>query len=59
MASNTIATLRLYRNVLKLHRRCLPDDMRKLGDEYVKSEWRLHKKVTGPMQQKFLDGWGM
>lgn len=34
----------LYRHILKLHR-LLPSEMRTLGDNYVKTEFNLHKKV--------------
>lgn len=38
----------LYRRVLRSHRR-LPNEMRVLGDEYVKSEFRAHRTVENPM----------
>lgn len=34
----------LYRHVLKLHR-LLPAEMRVIGDNYVKTEFRLHRSV--------------
>ncbi|KIY53786.1 ACN9-domain-containing protein [Fistulina hepatica ATCC 64428] len=37
----------LYRHILRAHRR-LPDEMRSLGDAYVKSEFRRHQEVTNP-----------
>ena len=39
----------LYRRLLRAHRRCLPRDMRLLGDEYIKSEFRAHREVENPM----------
>lgn len=49
--------LRLYRHILQQHR-ALPPQMRKLGNEYVKSEFSLHKSVTKEIQlKKFYDAW--
>lgn len=42
--------LALYRRVLRAHRRHLPREMRLLGDEYVKREFRAHKAVENPAQ---------
>lgn len=39
----------LYRRLLRTHRRFLPKDMRLLGDEYVKTEFRAHRKVDNPV----------
>ncbi|CAH0026405.1 unnamed protein product [Clonostachys rhizophaga] len=38
----------LYRRILRAHRKHLPADMRVLGDEYVKAEFRAHRKVDNP-----------
>lgn len=38
----------LYRRLLRAHRRHLPQQMRLLGDEYVKAEFRAHKTVDNP-----------
>lgn len=40
--------LRLYYNILKLHRRKLPGQFRKLGDIYVKQEFRQHHINPNP-----------
>lgn len=40
--------LPLYRRILKAHRKYLPAEMRLLGDEYVKSEFRAHRNVDNP-----------
>ena len=34
--------LRLYYNILKLHRRKLPPSMRSIGDLYVRQEFKHH-----------------
>ena len=36
--------LKLYRSILRLHR-FLPAELRVLGDNYVKNEFRLHRQV--------------
>ncbi len=36
--------LKLYRGILRLHR-LLPVELRVLGDNYVKNEFRLHRQV--------------
>ncbi|OBT73887.1 hypothetical protein VF21_08270 [Pseudogymnoascus sp. 05NY08] len=48
----------LYRRLLRAHRRCLPREMRVLGDEYVKGEFRAHREVENPMHIiGFLTEW--
>ncbi|KAJ1428994.1 hypothetical protein B484DRAFT_348368 [Ochromonadaceae sp. CCMP2298] len=50
--------LGLYRNILKFHKDRLPLEMRKLGDEYVRNEFRLHKSTTKPEQLRdFFGAW--
>lgn len=39
----------LYRRLLRVHRKKLPPQMRLLGDEYVKSEFRAHRNVDNPI----------
>ena len=53
---------RLYRRLLRVHR-TLPDEMRFMGDSYVKSEFRLTRKTDNPLHiigllsqwKKYLD----
>ena len=40
----------LYRSILRAHKRYLPQEMKGLGDSYVKSEFNLFKKVTNEEQ---------
>lgn len=48
----------LYRRLLRAHRKHLPSEMRVLGDEYIKSEFRAHKDVENPMHiVGFLTEW--
>jgi Complex1_LYR-like len=52
------AALSLYRNILKAHKRHLPYEMKELGDSYVKSEFKLFKKVTDQGQlDQFYSAW--
>ncbi|KAF8220430.1 ACN9-domain-containing protein [Tricholoma matsutake] len=47
----------LYRRLLRAHR-FLPTEMRSLGDDYVKAEFRRHKQVTNPAHIiGFLSQW--
>ena len=39
----------LYRRLLRSHRKHLDPQMRLLGDEYIKSEFRSHRNVENPM----------
>ncbi|KAK0673364.1 putative mitochondrial acetate non-utilizing protein 9 precursor [Cercophora samala] len=48
----------LYRRLLRAHRRHLPAEMRLLGDEYVKAEFRAHRSVENPVHLiGFLTEW--
>ena len=38
----------LYRRLLRAHRKHLPSEMRLLGDEYIKAEFRAHRDVDNP-----------
>lgn len=50
--------LSLYRKILKAHKDHLPAEMRSLGDAYVKSEFKLHKKVENTAQlDAFFTAW--
>ncbi|KAL8797691.1 MAG: hypothetical protein Q9195_000043 [Heterodermia aff. obscurata] len=50
----------LYRRLFRTHRKFLPPEMRLLGDEYVKSEFRAHQKTENPMHIiGFLTEWQM
>ncbi|OKL55679.1 Succinate dehydrogenase assembly factor 3, mitochondrial [Talaromyces atroroseus] len=48
----------LYRRLLRVHRKKLPVEMRLLGDEYVKSEFRAHRNIDNPIHiVGFLTEW--
>ncbi|KAK0618274.1 hypothetical protein B0T17DRAFT_331817 [Bombardia bombarda] len=38
----------LYRRILRAHRKFLPSEMRLLGDEFIKAEFRLHRNIDNP-----------
>ncbi|KAF6086775.1 succinate dehydrogenase complex assembly factor 3 [Phyllostomus discolor] len=46
----------LYRRILLLHR-VLPPDLKALGDQYVKDEFRRHKTVGSEEARRFLQEW--
>ncbi|TMW51832.1 hypothetical protein DOY81_003077 [Sarcophaga bullata] len=46
----------LYKTVLRLHRG-LPDELRELGDKYVRDEFRRHLKCTPMEAQLFMTEW--
>ncbi|OTB07613.1 hypothetical protein M426DRAFT_19945 [Hypoxylon sp. CI-4A] len=48
----------LYRRLFRAHRKHLPHEMRLLGDEYIKAEFRAHKNVDNPAHLiGFLTEW--
>ncbi|MCJ1357452.1 MAG: acetate non-utilizing protein 9 [Icmadophila ericetorum] len=50
----------LYRRLLRTHRKHLAREMRLLGDEYIKSEFRAHRNVENPVHIiGFLTEWQM
>lgn len=50
----------LYRRILRAHRHKLDPQMRLLGDEYVKAEFRAHRQVDNPIHIiGFLTEWQM
>lgn len=50
----------LYRRLLRTHRKHLPKEMRLLGDEYIKSEFRSHRNIENPVHIiGFLSEWQM
>ena len=51
--------LQLYRSILKAHKKHLPSsEMKQLGDAYVKSEFKVFKKVHDTKQlNEFYNSW--
>ncbi|KAH8910726.1 ACN9-domain-containing protein [Coniochaeta sp. PMI_546] len=55
---NLLPPIPLYRRLLRAHRKHLPAEMRLLGDEYVKAEFRAHRNVENPVHLVgFLTEW--
>jgi len=46
----------LYKRILLLHR-FLPIDLRALGDQYVKDEFRRNKSASGEEVTRFMTEW--
>ncbi|XP_050992388.1 succinate dehydrogenase assembly factor 3, mitochondrial isoform X1 [Labeo rohita] len=46
----------LYKRILMLHR-FMPIDLRALGDQYVKDEFRRHKTASGEEVTRFMTEW--
>uniref|UniRef100_A0A8C5SKU5 Succinate dehydrogenase assembly factor 3 n=1 Tax=Laticauda laticaudata TaxID=8630 RepID=A0A8C5SKU5_LATLA len=46
----------LYKKILQLHR-VLPLELKALGDQYVKDEFRRHKSISPQEAQHFLQEW--
>lgn len=50
--------LKLYRAILRAHLHKLPSELRYLGDEYVKAEFKAHKSTDNPLYiVGFLTQW--
>lgn len=46
----------LYKRILMLHR-FMPIDLKALGDQYVKDEFRRHKSASPEQAQHFMKEW--
>lgn len=55
-AAPVIRVRTLYKRILVLHR-FLPIELRVLGDQYVKDEFKRHKSAHVDQAQLFLDEW--
>ncbi|KAK2829967.1 hypothetical protein Q5P01_017898 [Channa striata] len=56
-ASGHVSKVRsLYKKILVLHR-FLPIDLRALGDQYVKDEFRRHKRASAEEVKSFMAEW--
>ncbi|XP_076013381.1 succinate dehydrogenase assembly factor 3, mitochondrial [Genypterus blacodes] len=57
MATSRVSKVRsLYKRILVLHR-FLPIDLRALGDQYVKDEFRRHRGASAEEAQRFTSEW--
>ncbi|KAK4054044.1 hypothetical protein OIO90_003689 [Microbotryomycetes sp. JL221] len=58
VAKTLLPPLPLYRRLLRVHRKLLPAEMRVMGDEYVKAEFRRTKTTDNPLYiVGFLSEW--
>ena len=48
----------LYKSILKLHR-SMPLELRAMGDQYVKDEFKRHKDAEKDHANKFMDEWSV
>lgn len=57
-AEPLLPPLQLYRAILRAHHSKLPAELRFLGDEYVKAEFKAHKAIDNPLHiVGFLTQW--
>ncbi|CAK7894881.1 succinate dehydrogenase assembly factor 3, mitochondrial [[Candida] anglica] len=50
--------LELYKRILRAHAIKLPVELRSLGDQYVKAEFKAHQKIDNPLHiVGFLTQW--
>ncbi|WPK25056.1 hypothetical protein PUMCH_002357 [Australozyma saopauloensis] len=57
-AEPLLPPLKLYRAILRAHVHKLPKELRYLGDEYVKAEFKAHKSTDNPLYiVGFLTQW--
>ncbi|POY74987.1 hypothetical protein BMF94_1963 [Rhodotorula taiwanensis] len=58
LAKELLPPLPLYRRLLRVHRKVLPVEMRLMGDEYVKAEFRRTRSTDNPLHiVGFLSEW--
>lgn len=50
--------LRLYKTILRLHQ-SLPQELRDLGNQYVREEFRRHKKAEAQFVTNFMIEWSV
>lgn len=57
-AEPVLPPLALYKAILRAHIHKLPAELRPLGDQYVKSEFKAHKSIDNPLHIiGFLTQW--
>ncbi|CAF0809529.1 unnamed protein product [Rotaria sordida] len=53
-----LTVLRLYKTILRLHR-SLPHELRELGNQYVRSEFRRHTNAKPEFVPNFMLEWSV
>ena len=56
LMKHTLLVQSLYRAILRTHMR-LPDQLRTVGDSYVKEEFKHHKQAGPEQTRQFLEEW--
>ncbi|GAA5844100.1 hypothetical protein JCM11251_001821 [Rhodosporidiobolus azoricus] len=57
-AAELLPPLQLYRRLLRVHRKVLPRELRVMGDDYVKDEFRRTRSTDNPLHiVGFLSEW--
>lgn len=56
MTTHTLKVRLLYKTILKLHRG-LPSELKQLGDEYTRSEFKRHKGCSVQEATIFMSTW--
>ena len=49
---------RLYKIIFRLHK-SLPDELREIGNGYVRNEFKLHKNASPEHVKTFMSEWGV
>jgi hypothetical protein len=57
-AQHRITVLRLYKTILRLHQ-SLPNELRDLGNQYVRDEFRRHKNAQPEFVTNFMIEWSV
>jgi Complex1_LYR-like len=55
--SSALIAKSLYRSLLRAHQTHLSQEMRQVGDAYIKAEFRLHKSASPKQAQTFITEW--
>ena len=57
-AQHRLTVLRLYKTILRLHQ-SLPNELRALGNQYVRDEFRRHKTAQPEFVTNFMVEWSV
>lgn len=57
-AQHRLTVLRLYKTILRLHQ-SLPHELKELGNQYVRDEFRRHKTAQPEFVTNFMVEWSV
>ena len=57
-AQHRLTVLRLYKTILRLHQ-SLPHELKELGNQYVRDEFRRHKTAQPEFVTNFMIEWSV